>query len=69
MKVGERLIAQSIIDSKFEGCIESEQQVGDKAGIVPSVSGRAWITGTRQLQLDPSDPWPTGYRINDTWPD
>ena len=36
--------------------------------IVPTVSGRAWITGTHQLMLDPDDPWPEGYRIADTWP-
>lgn len=25
-------------------------------------------TGTSQLMLDPHDPWPTGYRLGDTWP-
>ena len=35
---------------------------------VPTVSGRAWITGTHQLMLDPEDPWPGGYRVADTWP-
>ncbi|HEY3718942.1 MAG TPA: proline racemase, partial [Roseiarcus sp.] len=28
----------------------------------------AWITGTHQHMLEPSDPWPTGYRLADTWP-
>ncbi|MFT7642856.1 MAG: proline racemase, partial [Pirellulaceae bacterium] len=69
MKIGDKLIAKSIIDSTFEGRIESQQRVGDKDGIVPSVTGRAWITGTSQLLVDPDDPWPSGYRINDTWPD
>ena len=36
--------------------------------IVPVVSGRAWITGVHQHMLDPSDPWPRGYRLADTWP-
>ena len=31
-------------------------------------SGRAWVTGTHQHMLDPSDPWPAGYRVADTWP-
>jgi proline racemase len=35
---------------------------------LPSISGRAWITGTRQDMLDPDDPWPAGYRLSDTWP-
>ncbi len=67
-KVGDTLIARSIIDSQLICRIESETSVGDKAAIYPSVSGRAWITGTRQLTLDPDDPWPGGYRLGDTWP-
>ncbi len=68
VKVGDTFIARSIIDSQIFCRIESETNVGDKAAIHPSVSGRAWITGTRQLTLDPDDPWPAGYRISDTWP-
>ncbi len=67
-KVGDTLIARSIIDSQLICRIESETSVVDKAAIYPSVSGRAWITGTRQLTLDPDDPWPGGYRLGDTWP-
>jgi proline racemase len=66
--VGDTLLARSIIDSEFLGCIESETTVGDRAAIHPSISGRAWITGTQQLMLEPDDPWPGGYRIGDTWP-
>jgi len=42
--------------------------VAGRPAIIPRVEGRAWITGTHQHFLDPSDPWPSGYRINDTWP-
>ena len=48
--------------------IESVTSIGDTPAIVPTISGRAWITGTRQLMLDPDDPWPAGYRLSDTWP-
>ncbi len=68
VRVGDTLIARSIIGSEIICRIESESSVGDKAAIHPSVSGRAWITGTTQLTLDPDDPWPAGYRISDTWP-
>lgn len=68
VKVGDTFIARSIIDSQIYCRLESETTVGDKAAIHPSVSGRAWITGTSQLTLDPDDPWPAGYRISDTWP-
>ena len=64
----DRLVARSIIDSQVIGRIDEETMVGDKPAILPSIEGRAWITGTRELQLDPEDPWPLGYRVSDTWP-
>jgi len=68
MQVGERYIARSIIGSEFHCRIEAETMLGDRAAIIPSVSGRAWITGMRQEMLDPDDPWPAGYKVADTWP-
>jgi proline racemase len=68
MKVGDQLIGRSIIDSRFDCAIVEETMLGDKIAIVPSIRGRAWITGTHQVMLDPDDPWPGGYRITDTWP-
>ena len=63
-----RLVARSIIDSKFIGRIEAVSVRDGVPWIVPSIEGCAWITGTRELKVDPTDPWPLGYRINDTWP-
>ena len=68
MAVGERYIARSVINSRFDGRILSTCKVGSKNAIVPELSGRAWLTGTYQHRLDPTDPWPGGYRIGDTWP-
>lgn len=66
--LGTRLLARSIIGSQFLGRLEEECTVGDKSAIIPSIEGRAWLTGSRQLWLDPTDPWPLGYRVGDTWP-
>ncbi|WMT87685.1 proline racemase family protein [Pelagibacterium sp. 26DY04] len=66
--VGDRFIGRSIIDSRFVCRIERDTMVGDKPAIIPSITGRAWVTGTRQEMLDPADPWPGGYKIADTWP-
>jgi proline racemase len=68
MKVGERFIARSIIGSQFECRIEAEASVRGRPAIIPIVSGSAWITGTHQHMLDPTDPYPAGYRLSDTWP-
>ncbi|WP_352615752.1 proline racemase family protein [Mesorhizobium australicum] len=48
--------------------IESEVDVGGRAGIVPVISESAWIPGIHQDMLDPTDPFPTGNRVPDTWP-
>ena len=66
--VGDRFIGRSIIDSRFDCRIERETMVGGRPAIIPSITGRAWVTGTRQEMLDPADPWPGGYKIADTWP-
>lgn len=68
MKRGETYIGRSIIESRFIGRIEEETTVGGKPAIIPSISGRAWITEEKTLLVDPDDPWPEGYRIADTWP-
>ena len=68
MQVGDRYLARSIIGSEFLGRIEADTTLGGRPAIIPSVSGRAWITGKRTEMLDPSDPWPDGYRLSDTWP-
>jgi proline racemase len=69
MQAGEAFLARSILDSEFLGRIAALTSVGAKPAIIPTISGRAWITGTHQHMLDPADPWPSGYRVNDTWPD
>lgn len=68
MSVGDRMVMHSIIDSTFSGTILSETTVGERPAIVPEISGQAWITGTHQHMVDPTDPWPQGYRLSDTWP-
>lgn len=68
MAVGDRFIGRSIIGSEFLCRIEAETSLGGRTAIVPSVSGRAWVSGIRQELLDPDDPWPQGYRLADTWP-
>ena len=68
MRVGDRYDARSIIGSTFGCAIVAETDVAGRPAIIPTVSGRAWITGTHQLMLDPTDPYPGGYRLSDTWP-
>jgi proline racemase len=68
LAVGEAFIGRSIIGSEFHCRIDAITEIAGRPAIIPCLSGRAWITGTHQHLLDPSDPWPGGYRLSDTWP-
>lgn len=72
LKAGDRFIGESVIGSRFHCCLEKTVRLGDAPAsipaIIPSITGRAWITGTHQHMLDPDDPWPGGYKVADTWP-
>ncbi len=68
LRAGETFVGRSIIESRFIGRIVSETTVAGRPAIIPSITGRAWITEEKTLLLDPEDPWPDGYRIADTWP-
>ncbi len=52
----------------FETFIESENQEFSKMMIRPNIKGSAFITGEQILYKDDEDPFPQGYRLNDTWP-
>jgi trans-L-3-hydroxyproline dehydratase len=67
MGLGETLTTVSLIGSTFTGRILGTTTVGDIAAVLPEISGRGWITGIHQHMLDPTDPWPDGYRLSDTW--
>jgi trans-L-3-hydroxyproline dehydratase len=64
MHVGDSMTHASVLGTTFEGRIVSETPLG----IVPAIRGSAWITGITQMMLDPTDPFPEGYLLNDTWP-
>lgn len=68
MRVGDRYVAHSIIGSTFHCHIDAETTLDGRSAIIPVIAGQAWITGTHQHMLDPSDPYPNGYRLSDTWP-
>ncbi|MGI9464919.1 MAG: proline racemase family protein [Aestuariivirgaceae bacterium] len=68
LKVGDGFVSRSVINSRFDGRIESETELADGTrAILPSIRGRAWISGFHNYVLDPRDPWPEGYTLSDTW--
>ena len=57
----EPFVHASLIDSRFTGRLVSTTQVGDYQAVVPTIRGRAWVTGLNQYVLDPLDPYPAGF--------
>jgi proline racemase len=68
MQVGEAMTHASVLGTTFDGRIVSETTVGDRPAIIPAIRGSAWITGITQVIVDPTDPFPEGYLLSDTWP-
>lgn len=64
---GKLYIHESIIDTEFRSRVVETTAVGGVPAMVPEVSGRAWLTGISHYGVDPEDPFPEGYRLNDTW--
>jgi len=63
MSLQEELDNASISGTRFRGTIDETVMVGDKQGIIPRITGSAWITGFNQLVLDPADPLPEGFLV------
>ncbi len=65
--VGGKTLSRSIIGSEFEVELMVTTEVAGKAAVLPRISGRAWIFGMHQIGVEPSDPFPLGYTLSDTW--
>jgi proline racemase len=52
---------ESFIGSRFTGRLVAETTVAGIPAVVPTITGRAWVTGIGQYLLDPADPFPAGF--------
>jgi proline racemase len=61
--LGQDFINESFIGSRFVGRLVEETTVEGIPAVIPTVTGRAWVTGIGQYLLDPSDPFPAGFQF------
>ncbi|MBY8885377.1 proline racemase family protein [Streptomyces sp. PTM05] len=54
-------VNESFIGTRFVGRLVGETTVAGRPAVSPTITGRAWITGTAQFTLDPDDPFPAGF--------
>ena len=60
-------IHEGILGTTFTGRLIAESRVGPYPAVIPTISGRAWITGFSQYVLEADDPFPTGFTVADIW--
>jgi proline racemase len=53
----------SLIGSRFTGRLVDHTTVGRYPAFIPTITGRAWITGLATYLLDPDDPFPAGFQL------
>ncbi|GGP08898.1 proline racemase family protein [Nonomuraea glycinis] len=63
LPLGRDFVNGSFIGTRFVGRLLEETAVGGRRAVVPSITGRAWVTGTAQYFLDPRDPFPEGFEL------
>jgi proline racemase len=63
LELGAPFVHESIIGTRFTGRLVGETIVAGRPAVIPEITGRAWITGTASYVLDPTDPFPAGFRI------
>jgi proline racemase len=67
LAIGEDFRHEGILGTVFSGRLLEETRIGDRAAVVPQITGQAWITGFADYVIDPTDPFPDGFTIGDIW--
>jgi len=58
---------EGVLGTVFTGRLIRETAVGSYRAVVPTITGRAWITGFNELVVADDDPFPEGFMVGDLW--
>ena len=67
LAIGEDFRHQGILGNIYTGRLIEETTVAGRRGVVPTVTGRSWISGHGTLVVADDDPFPEGFTIGDIW--
>lgn len=65
--LGQEHVSRSVIGGEFAVKLVDLTRLGETPAIRARVTGRCWIHAITQLGVDPSDPFPNGFLLSDTW--
>ena len=69
LAIGEDFRHEGILGTVFTGRLVEETAIGERAAVVPQITGQAWITGIAEYVVDPTDPFPDGFTSATSGPD
>ena len=67
LELGRPFRHEGILGNVFTGHLVEEVDIAGGRGVVPTISGQAWIYGFSNYVLDPTDPFPEGFTVGDLW--
>lgn len=60
-------VHEGILGTTFTGRLIAETRMGKYSALIPTISGRAWITGYSEYVVNTDDPFPEGFTVGDIW--
>lgn len=67
LAIGQAFVHEGVLGTTFRGMLHEQAEVAGRPAVLPSITGRAWISGINQHILHPEDPFPRGYTLGDIW--
>lgn len=67
LPLNQDFVHEGVLGTTFTGRLIKETRVGKYPAVIPTLSGRAWITGFADYVVDPEDPFPAGFTVGDIW--
>ncbi|GAA3708151.1 proline racemase family protein [Zhihengliuella alba] len=67
LPLGQPFRHEGMLGTVYTGELVREVEIAGRAGVVPTISGQAWITGYTTWVLDADDPFPEGFTVGDIW--
>ena len=63
LPLNQEFINESFIGTHFIGTLIEETNVAGIPAVIPTIRGRAWVTGRAEYLYDEHDPFPTGFEL------